>query len=222
MADEKVTINIPESLEMVFVKGGEFEMGSVDGGSDEKPVHKVWVDDFYIGKYPVTQGEYERVMGNNPSHFKGDPRLPVDKVTWHDAMEFCKRVGKRLPTEAEWEYSARSGGKRVEYATSTGELSPSLANYGHGVGMTTVVGSYPPNGLGLYDMSGNVWEWCADWYGPYSREDYKNPQGPAIGSHRVLRGGSWLGNPIRLRASIRDSIVPSFPYYTLGFRCVQY
>lgn len=189
-------------IEMVLVKGGWFEMGDSFGEGDwvEKPVHWLELDDFYIGKYPVTQEEYEAVMGKNPSFFRGDhdQHLPVERVTWNDAAEFCKRIGKRLPTEAEWEYAARSGGKKLQYATSTGDLSPELANYDKKVGKTTLVGSYPPNALGLYDMAGNVWEWVNDWYDEGYYQEYSKR---VIYGDRIIEhdGKSGVKNPQGLR-----------------------
>ena len=159
-----------------------------DGESDEKPMHEVCVDGFYMGKYEVTQGEWQKVMGSNPSRFKKGDCYPVEEVSWDDAQGFIRKLssssGKkfRLPTEAQWEYAARSGGKRLKYATSTGELNRKLANYGteaccegdssDGYKNTAPVGSYPPNDLGLYDMSVNVWEWTQDRYGS---DYYNNP-----------------------------------------------
>jgi formylglycine-generating enzyme required for sulfatase activity len=207
---------------MVPIKGGCFDMGDTfgGGGSDEKPVHRVCLDDFKMDKYEVTQSAYQSAMGNNPSYHEKDcPDCPVEQVTWDEAKAYCENVGKRLPTEAEWEYSARDGGKNVKYGTGKNEISKSDANYDSSG--TKPVGSYAPNALGLHDMAGNVWEWVADWHGAYSSGEQKNPKGPSSGARRVVRGGSWLGDPDYVRASFRDRAVPSFRTYAGGFRCVQ-
>ena len=207
-------------------------MGDTFGGGndDERPVHRLCLDSFKMDACEVTNAQFERFkpgFGESRSEYNGEVKVsggdnqPVVNVTWYEANEYCRSVGKRLPTEAEWEYAARSGGKREKYATSTGELTQELANYDSN--KTKDVGSYPPNALGLYDMAGNVWEWTADWY----KEDYyktsteKNPKGPANGAIRVLRGGSWHGAAEYLRASDRSSIGPAYRYNNIGFRCSQ-
>lgn len=189
-------------IEMVFAKGGCYQMGDTfgDGNSDEKPVHKVCVDDFYIGRYEVTQGQWKAIMGRNLSYFKdcGD-NCPVEQVSWNDIQNFINKLiqktGKkyRLPTEAEWEYAARSRGKNEKWAGTSneseiGDYAWYLSNSGS---KTHPVGQKKPNGLGLYDMSGNVWEWCSDWYGKnyYGNSPKDNPTGPSGGQFRVLRGG---------------------------------
>ncbi|VAX23454.1 Serine/threonine protein kinase [hydrothermal vent metagenome] len=229
---------------MAFVKGGCFDMGDTfgDGDSDEKPVHRVCVDDFKMDKYKVTNEKFERFMpGFQKSRnveYKGSKvspgdNQPVIKVTWHEAKAYCENAGKRLPTEAEWEYAARAGGKRVKYATSTGGLSRSVANYGaekccngddsDGYFTTSPKGSFRPNGLGLRDMSGNVWEWVSDWYDKnyYKNSPERNPKGPPGGTLRVLRGGSWFTYPYNLRVSSRIRISPDSRYISGGFRCSQ-
>ena len=222
-------------MEMVWVPGGCFQMGSNSGDSDEKPIHKVRVDGFWIGKYEVTQGQWQKVMGNNPSRFKKGNNYPVENVSWNDCQEFIKKLNRRsdksfrLPTEAEWEYAARSGGKIEEYAGS---------NYCSGVAWfgelwktgSHAVGCKAANGLGLYDMSGNVWEWCADWYDKkyYSDSPLNNPKGPSSGSTRVVRGGCWANRYKKtLRTYTRDNYKPSRQRslwnrfgYGLGFRLV--
>jgi formylglycine-generating enzyme required for sulfatase activity len=355
-------------MEFVFIKGGCYQMGDTfgDGSSDEKPVHEVCVDDFYLGKYEVTQGQWREIMGNNPSSYKvatekevylgttdqvdeikkywrvnydppdadservpihemplesaaalfkqihdgtldygpqakahvdqmfsadpkrdeygvaenfldlmgrkdtttripslpvflpkSDPwlqqwvlqkqrkenedRYPVETVSWNDAQEFIGRfnqkTGKvyRLPTEAEWEYAARSGGKKYKYSWGNGGPSGNIADesakrkhsdwtvwqgYDDGYAQTAPVGSFSPNELGLYDMTGNVWEWCSDWYGEsyYGRSPRANPQGPDSGPVRVLRGGSWGSAPGALRASFRSRFGPSGRFGLFGFR----
>ena len=159
---------------MVFVQGGSFQMGSNNGQSDEKPVHSVTVSDFYIVKYEVTQKEWRDIMGSNPSKWKGD-NLPVEKVSWDDVQTFIKKLNAktglnyRLPTEAEWEYAARGGNKSNGYKYSGSNDIGSVAWYASNSGSKThSVGQKKPNELGIYDMTGNVWEWCNDWYGDYS------------------------------------------------------
>ncbi len=221
-------------MEFVFVKGGCFEMGDTfgDGYSYEKPVHDVCVSDFYMGKYEVTQGQWEVIMGDNPSYFKncGD-NCPVENVSWYEVQEFIERLnsksGKkyRLPTEAEWEYAARSGGKREKYAGTNSDADlGSYAWYIMNSGSKThPVGQKQPNGLGLYDMSGNVWEWVSDRYDQnyYKNSPRNNPKGPSSGSYRVLRGGSWSGVPNAIRASYRFDINPSTRNYNYGFRLLR-
>ena len=216
-------------MEFVFLKGGCFEMGDTfgDGLQDERPVHEVCVDDFYLGKYEVTQRQWEIVMGNNPSRFKGRDH-PVEQVSWNDVQQFISRLNEqsgqkfRLPTEAEWEYAARSGGRREKYAGTSqeGELGQYAWYFVNSGSQTHPVGEKRPNGLGLYDMSGNVWEWCADWYGEnsYQGSPINNPEGPFNGSYRVLRGGSWFNDPGNLRVGYRYCFSPAYRAGTIGFR----
>ena len=215
-------------MEFVFVKGGCYEMGDTLGGGsgDEKPVHNVCVGDFYIGKYEVTQGQWQSVMGSNPSYFKNcGSNCPVEQVSWNDTQDFIGRLngksGKnyRLPMEAEWEYAARSGGKREKYAG--GDNESVVAWYAGYSGFSThPAGQKQPNGLGIYDMSGNVWEWCQDWYGEkfYSESPRDNPRGPSSGTSRVLRGGSWDNYPGDVRAAARYGHQPAFRLTIYGFR----
>ena len=208
---------------MVFVEGGEFMLGSESGEFDEKPVHKVVVKSFYIDKYEVTQREYEKVMGNNPSYFK-NPSAPVEQVSWNDAVAYAQKVGKRLPTEAEWEYAARGGNKSRGYTYSGSNTIGDVAWYGENSRNTTrPVGTKEPNELGIYDMSGNVWEWCSDWYSDtyYSSSPLTNPTGPSSGTYRVMRGGSWYFNDIHCRVAGRNRSRPTNGYNDDGFRCVQ-
>ena len=197
-----------------------------DCNDKEKPVHEVCVDDFYIGKYEVTQGQWKAIMGNNPSSFSscGD-NCPVEKVSWNDIQDFIgklnSKTGKnyRLPTEAEWEYAARSGGKSEKY--SGGNDIDSVAWYGSNSGRKThPVGQKAANGLGLYDMTGNVWEWVSDWYSSsyYSESPKNNPKGPNSGSHRLLRGGGWHGNSRNSRTAYRHGHSPDFRDVSDGFR----
>ena len=224
-------------MEFVYVPGETFMMGDiVDDGYgefDEKPVHEVTLDGFYIGKYPVTQGEWEEVMGDNPSEFKQGNDYPVENVSWDDTQEFIKvlisknkgRYQLRLPTEAEWEYAARSGGKKEKYAGGNDwEVEvDTVAWWSENSGKTThPVGKKLPNGLGLYDMSGNVWEWCQDWYGDYPCGLITNPRGPSTGLGRVFRGGSWNDMPWHVRCANRLSSHPEDDtYLCVGFRLVM-
>jgi formylglycine-generating enzyme required for sulfatase activity len=223
----KVTV-IPDTQpeDMVHVPGGCFLMGDNfgDGYSDELPVHEVCLSSFYIDKYQVTQGEYQSVMGNNPSFFPGDNNRPVEQVTWYNARDYCQTVGKRLSTEAEWEYAARSGGKLEKWAgTNTESLVGSYAWYKANSGLIShPVGQKQPNDLGLYDMSGNVWEWVADWFDEdyYSFSPKNNPQGPSNGTDRVVRGGCWCTESTRLlRTTVRLWDLPGNKDRFTGFRC---
>jgi formylglycine-generating enzyme required for sulfatase activity len=217
------------NIEKVFVKGGCFQMGDNfgDGAKDERPVHEVCVSDFYIGKYEVTQAQWMSIMEKNPSTFTGD-RRPVEQVSWDEVQEFIKKLSAetgyayRLPTEAEWEYAARSGGKREKWAGVTDKSR--LADYAwydaNSGEKTHVVGTKKPNGLGIYDMSGNVCEWVQDRYGDvyYEESPRDNPQGPMAGSLRVLRGSSWYSTAAGIRAALRSGSYPSSRYSYLGFR----
>jgi sulfatase modifying factor 1 len=220
---------IPE-VPIVFVKGGCFEMGDTfgDGGIDEKPVHQVCLDDFYIGKFEVTQEQWEKVMGNNPSQIKKGGNYPVENVSWDDAGEFARRLGRmtglkwRLPTEAEWEYAARSGGKKLKFAGTSDErrLDDYAWHEGNADGVTHPVGEKKPNGLGLYDMSGNVWEWVQDRYDRdyYRQSAHKNPKGDPFGINRILKGGSARTGVGFLRASYRDYVAPDTRGACFGLR----
>ncbi|MDX2285871.1 MAG: SUMF1/EgtB/PvdO family nonheme iron enzyme [Bacteroidia bacterium] len=186
---------------MIRIRGGSFQMGDASSGqSDEQPVHRVTLSDFYLGETEVTQAQWRAVMGTNPSYFKDCDQCPVESVSWEEVQEFLRKLnaktGKtyRLPTEAEWEYAAGGGAAgRTKWAGTDSESS--LGNYAwydaNSGGKTHPVKQKQPNALGLYDMSGNVWEWCQDWYGSYGASDISNPAGPASGSVRVDRGGSW-------------------------------
>ncbi|MEI6206874.1 MAG: SUMF1/EgtB/PvdO family nonheme iron enzyme [Desulfuromonadales bacterium] len=213
-------------IKMVSVPGGCFQMGNTFGGgdSDEKPVHEVCVSDFAIGKYEVTQGQWKWIMGNNPSNFSGcGDNCPVEQVSWNDVHQFIQRLNSqtgssfRLPTESEWEYAARSGGKWEQY--SGGDNIVDFAWYSDNSGSKThPVGQKQPNGLGIYDMSGNVWEWVSDWKGSYPSGRQQDPQGPPTGSNRVARGGSWYRNAGYARAAYRYDNSPNYRDYYLGFR----
>ncbi len=216
---------------MVLIKGGTFDMGDVwgDGYSDERPVHTVTVSDFYMSKYEVTQKLWKEVMGNNPSGFSGCDDCPVEKVSWNDIQDFLKKLNRktgkkyRLPYEAEWEYAAREGGKK-DYKYSGSNNADGVAWYDDNSGSKThPVGQKQPNALGLYDMSGNVREWCEDWYDEdyYKNSPSVNPKGPVSGTHRVVRGGSWYSTTYLLRASDRCWNDPDSRDNGVGFRlCV--
>jgi formylglycine-generating enzyme required for sulfatase activity len=249
---------------MVRIQGGTFQMGSDNGDSDEKPVHTVTLSGFYMGKYEVTQKEYQAIMGTNPSSSKGD-NLPVTHVSWYDALVFCNKLsiaeglnpvyrisgstnpsdwgtvptssnstwdaavivsgsnGYRLPTEAQWEYAARGGnGSPGDYTYSGGNNISDVAWYSDNSGNSAyAVGTKQPNGLGLYDMSGNVWEWCWDWYGTYSSGAQTDPVGAVSGAGRVGRGGGWNAAARYVRSTFRGSYSPSYRFSNLGFRLVR-
>ncbi|MBR6057796.1 MAG: SUMF1/EgtB/PvdO family nonheme iron enzyme [Victivallales bacterium] len=256
---EYKTINLPGGvkLKMVKVEKGGFRMGSNDGDSDEKPVHKVMLTtDFWIGETEITQSQYVVVMGKNPSSFKKGGDHPVESVSWYDAMAFCLKLTERersagrlpsgyefsLPTEAQWEYAARGGGKSKGYEYSGSDNLDKVGWYDYNSGgsthpetavrTTTKAGWYDynsggsthsvrqkkPNELGLYDMSGNVWEWCRDRYGGYPNSEVTNPVGPSDGSYRVLRGGSWNYYAGFCRSANRNFIDPSDSGSIVGFR----
>ena len=198
-----------------------FQMGSNSGESDEKPIHTVTVSSFFMDKTEVTQAQYKKVMGRNPSGFSGCDDCPVEKVSWHDAVAYANKVGKRLPTEAEWEYAARGGNKSKGYKYSGSNGIDAVGWYDRNSNSKThPVAQKQPNELGLYDMSGNVWEWCSDWYGSYSSSPQNNPQGPNSGEYRVRRGGSWYGSGSICRVALRYRDSPDDRYGNLGFRLV--
>jgi formylglycine-generating enzyme required for sulfatase activity len=219
------------SIEMVKVEAGTFMMGATsemqNPYDDEKPVHQVTLtNDYYMGKYEVTQNLWKAVMGRNPSKFKGDD-LPVEKVSWDDCQEFISKLNSmtgrkfRLPTEAEWEYAARGGKKSRGYQYSGSSKMSEVAWYTANSGSKThPVGKKQANELGLYDMTGNVLEWCQDWYGSYVSSSQTNPTGAFSGFFRVFRGGSWYGNAGNCRSSCRDSYNPGNRNFDLGLRLV--
>ena len=248
------------SFDMIAINGGTFKMGSpkseVDRSSNETQ-HQVRVSDFYMAKYELSQAEYKAIIGSNPSSFKGD-NLPVERVSWYDAVEFCNKLSKkaglepyyeingttislnkkangyRLPTEAEWEYAAGGGASnRTEFAGTNNEKDLyKYANFcdkkctyswkerkqNDGFENTAPVGTYIANQLGLYDMSGNVYEWCYDWYGTYNLDISENPTGDISGSGRVRRGGSWNFYAEYCRSAYRYSSTPSSSGNYIGFR----
>ena len=219
------------SFDMIAVEGGTFTMGATaeqasDAYSDEKPTHQVTLSSYYIGKTEVTQELWQAVMGSNPSGFSG-ANLPVEKVSWEDCQIFIailnELTGKyfRLPTEAEWEYAARGGSKSQGYKYSGSNTVDDVAWYpSNSSSKTHPVATKAPNELGIYDMSGNVLEWCRDWYSSsyYSSSSQYNPTGPASGSRRVYRGGSWGSSARLCRVSYRDYNGPSYRFYNLGLR----
>ena len=244
-------------MEFVFVEDGCYQMGCGSWTDNcvynEKPVHEVCVDRFWISKYEVTIDEYRdylQATGNGTGVDFGSSYCPINndstysltgnkfgtkgtqpmvEVSWHGGKAMTKWLTDntshtfRLPTEAEWEYAARGGGKEQKYAG--GNDLDSLAWYdGNSGGHTHNVGTKDPNGLGIYDMSGNVWEWCSDWYSGdyYSNSPTDNPQGPDSGSHRVVRGGSWYNRAVYVRTAYRNHYyAPSFTYYNFGLRLVR-
>jgi formylglycine-generating enzyme required for sulfatase activity len=220
-------------MEFVFIEGGCFQMGSNDGDSDERPVHTVCVSDFFIGKYEVTQGQWESVMGNNPSRFRNcGAACPVEQVSWNDVQDFIRRLNQkngmnkyRLPTEAEWEYAARAGGQTKYCFGDDADDLGEYAWYDRNSGSRThPVGRKKPNAWGLYDMHGNVWEWVQDWKGEYHAGRVSNPTGPQRGSSRVFRGGSWNSYAENCRSADRDRYDldrPDLRYDHLGFRLVR-
>jgi formylglycine-generating enzyme required for sulfatase activity len=233
---ESPTAADPFAAQMVSIQGGTFMMGSPESEADRgdnEYQHQVSVSSFKMSKYEVTQAQWEAIMGSNPSEFSGCPQCPVEHVSWDDIQDFLQKLkaktGKsyRLPTEAEWEYAARGGTSTPFYTGNC--ISTDQANYdgnnpyqscskGKYLGKTTPVGSFPPNKYGLYDMHGNLWEWCSDWYGVdyYNNSPANNPKGPSTGSYRVIRGGSWTINARYCRSADRGFISSG----SSGFRLV--
>ena len=218
---------------MVLIPAGEFQMGSSYGPDREKPVHTVYLDVFYMDKYEVTNAQYKKFVdatGHPTPGFWDDSRYnapdqPVVGVSWHDAKAYAEWAGKRLPTEAEWEKAARGGLTGMKYSWGN-RVTHDDANYA-GIGSkdwwecTSPVGSFAPNDYGIYDMAGNALEWCADWSSKhyYSSSPRRDPGGPSSGTHRVLRGGSWLSTAGYLRCASRFSFNPMGPFNSFGFRC---
>ena len=217
------------SFEMVRVEGGTFTMGAtseqgVDAWKDEKPSHQVTLSSYMIGKTEVTQALWQAVMGTNPSRFKGS-NLPVEQVSWEDCQTFIRKLnaitGKnfRLPTEAEWEFAARGGNKSRGFKYSGSNTIDDVAWYDdNSADKTHPVATKAPNELGIYDMTGNVWEWCSDRYGSYSSSSQYNPTGPNSGSDRVYRGGCWDYGAWSCRVSNRINRDPTDPSSFLGLR----
>jgi formylglycine-generating enzyme required for sulfatase activity len=239
------TTGVPQG--MVLVPAGTFSMGSNEGRDHEMPVHQVTISKpFFMGKYEVTQKEWIEIMGTNPSGFKGND-LPVEQVSWHEAIDYCNKRSRaeglvpaysgnenniicnfqasvyRLPTEAEWEWAAKGGGKdSMIYLYSGSSNMDAVAWNGSNSGdKTHPVGMKAPNSLGIYDMSGNIYEWCWDWYGAYSSGAQTDPEGVASGSNRVSRGGCWYKGYQPPRSATRSSDPPSFRENTVGFRLLR-
>ena len=240
-AQSPKTITNSIGMKLVLIPKGTFMMGSPaseQGRDDDETQHEVTIsEDYYLGVFEVTRGQYEKVMGTNPSLFqkrvigKSDSSMyPVEEVSWEDAVEFCKKLSElpeekkagrvyRLPTEAEWEYACRAGSKA---AYSLGANSKKLGDYawfGENSGSQThPVGEKKANAWGLYDMHGNVWEWCSDWYGKYPKGSVSDPSGPSEGSDRVSRGGCWGLRAASCRSANRSWLAPSIRNYGYGFR----
>ena len=217
-------------FKMIKVEGSTFSMGATseqgsDADDDEKPVHSVTLSDYYIGETEVTQELWEAVMGSNHSRFKGNNQRPVESVSWKDCQKFIKELNRltgkkfRLPTEAEWEYAARGGKYSRGYTYSGSDNADEVAWYYDNSGDEThPVKTKKANKLGLYDMSGNVWEWCNDWYGGYQSNSQTNPTGPSEGESRVLRGGGWCYFDMGVRVSRRDYLTPGYRHIIIGLR----
>ena len=210
------------SFKMIAVKGGTFQMGSDDGYN---AVHQVTLSDYYIGETEVTQELWNAVMGSNPSYFYGNMQRPVETVSWNDCQTFISRLNEltgetfRLPTEAQWEYAARGGYKSKGYTYSGSNAIDDVAWHWYNSDRTThPVKTKAPNELGIYDMSGNVWEWCSDWYGDYSSAAQTDPTGPATGYYRVGRGGSWDNDATYCRIAFRGNSTPTNRFSHLGLR----
>jgi formylglycine-generating enzyme required for sulfatase activity len=242
-------VTTQSGLEMVAIPGGWFEMGSTKGGDDESPVHKVWISPFLMDRYEVVQEQFKKFQFPDPSHFK-NPEKPLDQINWTDATMYCNERslaeglepcyneetwecnfaadGYRLPTEAEWEYACRAGTNSQYSFGSTVQKLKAHAWFDDNSSKTTqLVGQKQPNPWGLYDMHGNVSEWCNDFYGEdyYQRSPERDPKGPASGRERVLRGGAWNSSADSCRStyrasdpSINDTCLASD---AIGFRCVR-
>jgi len=221
-------IRVMGGMSFVYIRGGEFLMGSPDeeGDDHERPQRRVYVDGFAIGLHEVTQEQFKAIMNDSPSYFIGE-NLPVEKVTWDEAMEFCRRFGARhgvkarLPYEAEWEYACRAGSKTRYYWGD--ELDLGYCWYEqNATNESQTCARRDPNALGLYDMTGNVFEWCMDWYAPdyYATAPGRNPRGPANGTERVIRGGAWSSGPSDLRSAARAGESPGNRFSSIGFRVV--
>ena len=224
-----------DGAEMAYIPAGSFEMGDHfnEGAGDgrELPVHTVTLDGFYMDKTEVTVGQFKAFLAdsvyswggswNGVGQYSPTDDHPMIYVNYDDAVAYAEWAGKRLPTEAEWEYAARGGLEGQRYPWGD-EIDNSKANYGQNIGTTTVAGSYSANGYGLYDMAGNVWEWCTDWYDSdyYTNLPATNPLGPETDTFRVLRGGSWAHSINYLRLASRSNSTPPDRYNSYGFRCV--
>ena len=240
-------------MQFVLIPAGEFVMGTSQAQVDavagdqqsyrnwmqyERPQHRVVISrPFYLGKYPVTQGQWQAVMSENPSRFKAGWKsligrdhaaYPVERVSWNEAQEFLTKLNERdaereyvLPTEAQWEYACRAGSGAIYHFGDDAAQLHDYAWYGdNSGGKTRPVGQKQPNAWGLYDMHGNVWEWCQDRYGPYADEAATDPKGPETGAVRIIRGGSWADAAQDARSAHRNRYLPEYRFGDLGFRCV--
>ena len=230
-SDDEITFTVKGvSFKMIKVNGGTFAMGATyeqgnDSFLDEKPMHQVSLSSwYYLGETEVTQELWKVVMKDNPCHFRGST-LPVENVSWNECRTFISKLNAmtgenfRLPSEAEWEFAARGGNRSKGYKYSGSNTLDDVAWYvNNSGGKTHPVKTKSPNELGLYDMSGNVWEWCQDWYGGYAGTAQTDPQGPDTGSRRVYRGGSWGNSAWRCRVAIRDRLDPVNSPVNLGLR----
>ena len=226
-------------MEFQLIPPGKFTMGSPPDEEWHRPdeiLHQVTISKaFYMAASEVTQGQWKTLMGENPSFFSGDS-LPVETVTWEDAAEFCRKLSKkegiqyRLPTEAEWEYACRAGTTTAFHTGKT--ITTDQANYdgnhiyaggpkGEFRETTTAAGRFEPNAWGLHNVHGNVWEWCADWYGEYAEAETRDPSGPASGDRRIFRGGCWINFPAVCRSANRAKVPPVSWNFHLGFRVVR-
>jgi len=225
-----------DGKEMALIPSGSFEMGDhLDGMSNALPIHTVTLDAFYMDVHEVTVGQFRKFVNQSGYNYQGDwnrvakwspgDDYPMIEVSWNDAVAYAEWAGKRLPTEAEWEYAARGGliGQRYPWGDEIDKTQAHYDSWNNGRGTTKVVGSFEANGYGLYDMAGNVWEWCQDWYDKdyYNNSPTKNPPGPDTGSSRVLRGGNWNSSANYLRVAYRSSDYPSNRFNYRGFRCVS-
>ncbi len=201
---------------------------------DEKPIREIFINSFYIDQFEVTQKEYSKIMGQNPSSVIGD-NLPVHNVTWHESNEYCQKLNKRLPTEAEWEKAAKGGtdfifswgnemiSGRANFCDKTCPKRWKEGNFNDGFAHVAPVGTFPPNKFDLYDMAGNVYEWVEDWYSEdsYNNRPTKNPLGPKKGSYKVIRGGSWINYSVGTRPTDRTDTKPNERLDFVGFRCAK-
>lgn len=230
IAQDKESVNQPWLEDMVFVEGGKFMMGCSDKeeGCLETTIRQVEVSGFWMGKYEVTHDQWQSVMGKKSRWFRGCSQCPVDGVSWNEVQEFLSRLNEmtsltfRLPTEAEWEYAARGGQLSRGFTFSGGNDLREVAWYRGNCSSVRKVGLKRPNELGLYDLSGNIWEFCSDWYDAwyYQERPEKDPQGPATGSQRVVRGGCWDEIPEELTVWFRWSYFPDELFGLAGFRLV--
>ncbi|MBD3322253.1 MAG: SUMF1/EgtB/PvdO family nonheme iron enzyme [Chitinivibrionales bacterium] len=209
---------------MVWIPGGVFSMGTVGANNEEGPLHEVTIDGFFMDTAEVTQEDFVRQIFSNPSFNATCPACPVERVTWFEARAYCRKLGKKLPTEAQWEYAAHSGTQTIYSWGSNDGGADSFAWYESNSSFRThPVAKKGPNAFGLFDMSGNVWEWCADWYDRdyYQKSPEVNPAGPGNGTHRVIRGGSFENTVRALRPAARDRCKPEARRQNVGFRCVK-